>query len=126
MNEGLVVAGVLALVGGASHSYLGERLILIPLFRGGGLPASPFGDAAFTKLLLRFVWHFFTIVAWSTAALFLVLSGGGLEGGNQTAVRIIALYWAVFAVAVLALSRGRHFAWLLGSGITVAAWLGTV
>ncbi len=126
MNAALIVAGVLALVCGASHSYLGERMILMPLFRDGRAPTSPLGDRASTNLTLRFTWHFFTVVAWSTASLFLVLSGGAIDGGSQTAIRIIAAGWAVFAVVVLAMSRGRHFAWLLGSGIAVAAWWGAV
>lgn len=126
MNVPLLIAGLVAAAGGIAHSYMGERMILIPLFRGGGLPESPFGGEKFTRDVIRFAWHFFAIVVWSTAALFLLLSAGAVGGGDWTVVRVIAVYWAVFAVVVLILSRGRHFAWLLGSVVTAAAWWGTV
>jgi hypothetical protein len=38
MNVPLVVATALAVSAGAAHSYLGERFILIPLFRRPDLP----------------------------------------------------------------------------------------
>jgi hypothetical protein len=126
MNAALFVAGVLAVAAGLAHSYMGERMILIPLFRGDGVPASRFGRVQSTRVMIRFSWHFFTVVVWSTAALFLAISVGVLGGDDWAAIRVLAAYWAVFAVVVLALSRGRHFAWLLGSGVTVAAWWGTL
>jgi hypothetical protein len=125
MNAPLLVAGVLALAAGAVHSYLGERLILIPLFRSADLPKTPFGGQRFTRSMIRFAWHFFAIVVWSTAALFLAISVGVFGGGDWIVVRVLAAYWALFAVGVLVLSRGRHFAWLLGSVVTIAAWWGT-
>jgi hypothetical protein len=125
MNAPLLVAGLPALAGGAVHSYLGERLILMPLFENADLPRTPFGGPRFTKTMIRFSWHFFAIVVWSTAALFLGISFGVFGGGDWTAVRVLAAGWAVFAVAVLVLSRGRHFAWLLGAVVTIAAWWGT-
>jgi hypothetical protein len=76
--------------------------------------------------MIRFAWHFFALVVWSTAVLFFAVSVGVFGGGDWTAVRVLAVYWAVFAVVVLVLSRGRHFAWTLGSGIAIAAWWGTL
>lgn len=122
----LLIAGGLAVVGARSHAYLGERLVLIPLFRDGGVPATPFGGVAFTQAMLRAVWHFFTVVVLSVAVLFFVLSNGESGGANETAARIIGTYFAIFAPLVLVLSRGRHFAWLLASGIADGAWWGTL
>ena len=117
MNVALLIAGVLAVVTGISHSYLGERDIIIPLTHRDDLPRMP---------ALRAVWHFFTLVMLTLAGVLFAFALNGVEGGAQVAVRITAVYAAIFAVAVLARSRGRHFAWVLGSGIAVAAWWGTV
>ncbi len=126
MNVALAVAAVMAIVGGLAHSYMGERMILMPLFRSDGIPESPFGGVQFTRVMIRFAWHFFAVVVWSTAVLFLLLSVSAVGGGDWTAVRVIAAYWAVFAVVVLVMSRGRHFAWIGGTIVAVAAWWGTV
>jgi len=126
MNIAFAFAAALAAIGAASHAYLGERLVLAPLFRGDGVPESPFGGAASTRFMLRSVWHFFTIVGRSAAVFFLILSTGDGGGANGTASRIIGSYFAVGAPFVLLASRGRHFAWLLASGIAAGAWLGTV
>lgn len=122
MNVALLFAGTVAVAGGLAHSYMGERLILIPLFRRTDLPRTPFG----TRRMLRGMWHFFTIMMWTAAGLLFALAPATLEGSAQTAVRIVAAYFAAFAVVVLVLSRGRHFAWLLGSAIAASAWWATV
>src|SRR3982750_181032 len=108
MNGPLLFAAALALAGGGVHSYMGERVILAPLFRDARIPETPFGDAQFTKAMIRGVWHFFAVVVWSTAGVFFAVSAGLFDGG--TPLRVIAVYWALFAVVALVLSRGRHFA----------------
>jgi len=125
MNVPLLIAGVGATAVGVGHSYLGERWILIPLFRDGRVPKTRIGGVSATMRMMRFTWHFFTVVVCSTAGFLLARSAGIFDGGS-TAVRVVALHWGVFAVAVLLMSRGRHGAWLLGSLVAIAAWLGTV
>src|SRR5436190_20735716 len=125
MNFPLLIAGVLAAAIGIGHSCLGETWILIPLFRGDGVPRTPIGGVQDTRRMIRFTWHFFSVVAWNTAGLFLALSAG-IIGGGWTVARVIATYWGVFAVAVLLLSRGRHGAWVLGSLVAIAGWWGTL
>jgi len=122
MNVAFLFAGAVAVAGGLAYSYLGERLILISLFRQRDLPRTPFGDDIFTRHLLRGAWHFFAIMVWTAGGLLLALAPATLEGSAQIAVRIVAGYFAAFAVVVLVLSRGRHFAWLLGSAIAASAW----
>src|SRR5947209_1941328 len=126
MNELFLVTGALAAFGGLGHSYLGERMILIPLTRRAELPSTRFGGPAETTIMLRFTWHFFTVVMVSLAVVFLALGSGIVGGGNWTVVRVLAGYFAVFGVLVLVLSRGRHRAWLIGLGAAVTAWLGTM
>jgi hypothetical protein len=126
MNEAFFVTAVLAALGALGHGYLGERLLLVPLGRQTDLPTSRIGGKRSTMQMLRFTWHFFTAVMVSLAVVFLLLGAGVAGGGDWTVVRVLAVYFAVFGVLVLVLSRGRHFAWLLGLGAAATAWLGTV
>lgn len=126
MNEPFLVTAALAAIGGLAHAYLGERMILIPLMQRAKLPATRIGPPSATAMMLRFTWHFFTVVMLSLAVVFLGLGAEVVGGDDWTVVRVLAGYFAVFGVLVLVLSRGRHFAWLLGLAAAVAAWLGTL
>jgi len=79
MNESFLVTGALAAFGGLSHAYLGERMILIPLRRQVDLPAT---RLASTMRVLRFTWHFFSVVMVSLAVVFLAL--GCCRGGDTS------------------------------------------
>lgn len=126
MSELFLVTAALAAFGGLSHAYLGERMILIPLRREAQLPATALGGPGTTMSMLRFVWHFFTVVMVSLAVVFMALGTGIVGGGDWAVVRVLAGYFAIFGVLVLVQSRGRHFAWLLALATAAAAWLGTL
>lgn len=66
MNAWYWAAIVMIVALGAAHSVLGERYILMRLFRRADLPHL-FGSDDFTKRTLRFAWHL-TTVAWSGMA----------------------------------------------------------
>ena len=70
----LIAAASLAFLIGLAHSYLGERYILIRLFRRE-LPRL-FGSDDFTKQTLRFVWHLTTVSWWGLAAILVALQAG--------------------------------------------------
>jgi hypothetical protein len=109
-----------------AHSYLGERYILIRLFRRSDLPHI-FGSDQFTRRTLRFAWHL-TSVAWlGFAVLFAV--AGGVPRFTQPAtatvtLRVAAVTFAVSALVTLAGSRGRHLAWPVFAAIALASWFG--
>ena len=108
MNHWLFAASVLAALVGLAHSYLGERYILIRLFRHVDLPTL-FGSDDFTKRTLRFAWHL-TSIAWVGAAVgFWVLGRGDATGGIQV---LSATFFASAVVTAIG-SRGRHLAWLV-------------
>jgi hypothetical protein len=50
------IAAGLAVLLGVAHSYLGERYILVRLFKRSDLPKL-FGGQEFTRHTLRFAWH---------------------------------------------------------------------
>src|SRR3990170_5805876 len=71
MNVSLYVAAFLIAGVSLAHSYLGERYILIRLFRRNDLPKL-FGSSEFTVRTLRFAWHI-TSIAWLGLAAILLL-----------------------------------------------------
>lgn len=124
MNSLLVIGAALTLLLGAAHSYLGERYILVRLFRRTDLPHL-FGSDVFTKRTLRFAWHL-TTVAWLGLAVFFIMIAAPaqvLPRGEVGAV--LAATAAVSAVVALVGSRGRHLAWPVLAVIAAAAWFGS-
>jgi len=103
-----LLAAALAVALGVAHSFLGEKYILIRLFRRSDLPKL-FGGTEFTVRTLRFAWHL-TSVAWlGAAALLFLLAQGPL---SSTAVSgVLAAVFLVSAGITFIASRGRHFAW---------------
>src|SRR5207247_8913467 len=101
MNELFLVTGALAAFGGLGHAFLGERMILIPLTRRAELPSTRLGGAAQTARMLRFTWHFFTVVMLSLAIVFLALGTEVVVGGGWALVRLLGGCFAVLVVAGL-------------------------
>ena len=55
----LEFAAIILLILGVTHSYLGEKYILIRLFKRTNIPRL-YGSDDFTKNTLRFAWHITT------------------------------------------------------------------
>ena len=102
MNLFFVAAAALIVALGAAHSYLGERLILVKLFRDHTVPAI-LGSPRFTMRTLRFTWHLTTVMMWSSAAILLV--------ADRTVALVLAWTYLICAVVAAAGSRFRHFSW---------------
>ncbi len=126
MNVWLAAAAVLAVILGIAHSYLGERYILIRLFRRENLPKLLGGDW-FTKRTLRFAWHLTSVAWWGFAALLWLQSGvrtGEPVVLGRNALTVIAATCLVSAVITFAASRGRHLAWIVFLAMAAAVFLG--
>ena len=121
MNAAASLGAALAIGVGIAHSYLGERYILIRLFRRTDLPHL-FGSDLFTRRTLRFAWHVTTVAWWGFAALLLLVARGA---SISTIGGAIALTFAATALIAFAGSRGRHLAWPVFAAIAVAAWYAT-
>ena len=122
MTPALLVAAFLALLVGVAHSYLGERYILIRLFRRQDLPRL-FGSDWFTRRTLRFAWHLTSIAWWGFAAILLAAaSSSGAHFREKTLMAIAATFLASAAITAGA-SRGRHLAWIVFLAIAVLAFL---
>lgn len=135
MSYPLTAAAVLTILVGIAHSYLGERYILIRLFKRD-LPHL-FGSDWFTKRTLRFAWHLTTVAFFGLAILMLILADdvGGLPPSAailstvyphalaRSLGQTIAGIFAVSAVTTAAASRGRHLAWPVFATIAVLCWI---
>ncbi|PKF77970.1 hypothetical protein CW749_18675 [Vibrio sp. vnigr-6D03] len=121
--ETLIYLGAFLLVMVAiAHSYLGERYILIRLFRRDDLP-KVLGSDEFTKKTLRFAWHL-TSIAWlGFAAILLVTVQPTFS--KEVIGQIIALTFFIHFLIALFGSKGRHLSWIVFFAISVFALLGT-
>ena len=122
MSVPLLVAATLVVALVVAHSYLGERYILIRLFRRNDLPKL-LGGAEFTKQTLRLAWHITSVFGLGFAGLLAVLAWSGDVAGNLLA-QIIAATCALSGVVALVGSRGRHLSWVVFFAIAALTWSG--
>jgi len=125
VNVALVLAAGLEVAVGAAHSYLGERYILIRLFRRPDLPRL-FGGDVFTRRTLRLAWHLTTVVWWGVSALLLVAASGSRAAVSLRELGLILAVTSLVSAAVsFLISRGRHLSWLAFLAIAALCWWGT-
>jgi hypothetical protein len=110
MDMLLYFAAGLTVVLGVAHSFLGEKYILIRLFRRDNLPKI-FGTTDFTVRTLRFAWHI-TTVAWIGFAA-LLLHAGRADLTLAGTLRIIGVTCVVSGLLPLIFTRGRHLSWVV-------------
>ena len=106
----LQLAAILMFLLGLAHSVLGERYILVRLFRREGLPKL-FGGTAFTTRILRFAWHITTVLWWGFAALLWQVATGSITPADV--LTVIACTSIVAGLLPLVITRGRHLSWLV-------------
>ena len=107
----LIVAAILCFGIGLAHSVLGERYILVRLFRGSRIPPL-FGGEFFTKRTLRFAWHLTTIAWWGLGYLLLAVSLGSGDSAPVVLRTVAAVFFVSGALAVVA-SKGKHLSWVV-------------
>lgn len=115
----LYTAAVLIALLGLAHSVLGERYILIRLFRRD-LPRL-FGGPEFTRQTLRFAWHLTTVLAWTLAVLLVQLAEAQPP---SWLLRSIGGGLLLSGLLPLVFTRGRHLAWVvlfIAGGLCLAA-----
>lgn len=110
MKWALYAAAFLIFATGLAHSWLGERYILVRLFRRTDIPHL-FGGPEFTMRTLRFAWHITTVAWWGLAALILLAAAGGLS--TAAVLHVIAGISIVSAAVAAFGSRFRHLSWLV-------------
>lgn len=101
---------------GVAHTYLGERYILVRLFRRDNLPHL-FGGEEFTKNTLRFAWHLTSLAWFGFAAILICLANTNVSlvvVGN-----IIGVTFLLHSFLSLVIAKARHFSWYVFLAIGV-------
>jgi hypothetical protein len=107
METLLYIAAFMTFFIGITHSVLGERYILIRLFKRDNLPRL-FGGTQFTQLTLRFAWHITTIAWWGFAAILIMLAENSFT--YQNLAMVVAVTFLTSSVITMVMSKGRHYA----------------
>lgn len=108
MTTALYIAALLTIAVSIAHSYLGERYILMRLFRRSDLPKL-FGSSEFTVRTLRFAWHLTSIAWWGLAAILVVITQQ--PPSTRALAIVVGATFLSTAAAILVGSRGKHLAW---------------
>ena len=118
----LLIGTILLLIIGLVHSYLGEKYLLIRLFRCNDLPKL-LGSDWFTKRVLRFAWHLTTLAWWGFAAILYVLSIPSVNIRTEILI-IISVVFVLSGIVSLLFSRGKHLSWLFFFTIAATSYYG--
>ncbi len=116
----LLIGAFLLIFIGCVHSYLGEKYILIRLFKRENLPKL-FGSDWFTKRVLRFAWHLTTIAWWGFAVILYFLSQQS-DNIRSEILMTTAVVFTLSGVISLLFTRGKHLSWLFFFGIACTSY----
>jgi len=132
MNRWFVLAGAIALIVGAIHSWIGEKQVIAPLLRGGGPLGASSGSSGLKKVLLRVTWHLATLAMWGAAATLFFLAREPVTHTSTGVARIVSLTFAAFTLLVF-VTPGlrprylfRHGGWAAFALIAGLIWWGTL
>jgi len=107
----LYIGSFLAVLIGAIHSFLGEKYILVRLFRRDNLPEL-LGSDWFTKRVLRFAWHITTIAWWGFAAVLYIFTrpSENIKAEILLVIGVVFLFSGIFSAGF---TKGRHISWIV-------------
>jgi hypothetical protein len=110
MHTYVYLAVALIVLVTAAHSWLGERYVLMRVFKRCQLPRL-LGSEDNMRKTLRFAWHI-TSAAWlGLAAVLVALVQPG--AGLRSIALVVSATFLVHFVIALAASRGKHLSWIL-------------
>ncbi len=122
MNSFFLIAALLIWITGLIHSVLGEKMIVIPLFKKELPPLT--GSVPFMKRVLRFAWHLTTVAWWGIGIILFRLAEGPLDPTGRFVINVIAWVCLISGISALVMSRGRHFVWMVFMLVTGLLWWG--
>ncbi|MBM3465395.1 MAG: hypothetical protein FJX76_25160 [Armatimonadetes bacterium] len=124
MNWWLMLAGTVITVTAIAHSYLGERHILIRLFRKD-LPIL-FGSDWFTRRTLRFAWHLTTLAWIGFGQMLFSFAQIPIDRGAKLACDMIVGAAVLSGILTFGATDGRHRAWIAFFLVAFATYMGAI
>lgn len=119
----LEFATLLLIFIGFIHSILGEKYILIRLFRLDNLPHL-MGSDWFTKRTLRFAWHITTLAWWGFACMLFIMSNEqNIETLKAKMLWVIVSVFLISGIISLIFSRAKHLSWIVFLLISLLCFL---
>ena len=115
----LYSAAALAIILGLVHSLLGEKYILVRLFRRAEIPKL-FGSAEFTTRTLRYAWHLTTVAWFGFAAILVLMAHPPLT--LEAVGTVVGITFMIHFLVALIGTRGRHLSWILFLVIGISAF----
>ena len=105
----LYTAAFLICATGLAHSVLGERHLLVRLFKQENLPKL-LGATSFTVGTLRFAWYLTTVAWWGFAYLLVLAEQDKLN--RLTALQVVSAVAVISGSLPLFFTRGKHLSWI--------------
>ena len=119
MNLQLAIAALLSATLAVTHSWLGERMILQPILGLQELPKLS-GSRRGMQKIVRFAWHLTSLYFLAMAAILFYFSSNVRE---PAVIKIVSITNILSALITIAVSRGRHYAWIVFLAIGIFSWL---
>lgn len=116
----LYLAGFLSFCIGVAHSFLGEKFILIRLFKRGNLPKL-FGTEEYTKNVLRYAWHI-TTIAWFGFGYILIMYAKNQFVEKVEILGVIMITFGVTGLTMLIGVSGQHYSYIVFFMIVISIW----
>lgn len=101
----VLVASVILMIIAIVHSYLGEKYILMRLFKRDNIPHL-FGSDYFTKGTLRFCWHVMSVAALGFSVILYNASS------NVLILNVIGIVFLTSAILAIFYTKGKHLSWI--------------
>ena len=112
----IFIAGIILVAIGFIHSYLGERYILIRLFKRDNIPQL-FGSDHFTKGTLRFCWHVLSLAAFGFAAILF-----HVPSHTSFSLATIGVVFTGSAALSFYFTKGKHLSWVAFLAVAILCW----
>ncbi|MBE0362477.1 hypothetical protein PULV_a3119 [Pseudoalteromonas ulvae UL12] len=114
----ILLASLILVFCGLIHSVLGEKYILIRLFKRDNLPHL-YGSDVFTKGTLRFAWHVTSFAWFGFAALLVSYS----PESTSHLLNVVAVVFLVSSICSAYFTKGKHFSWVLFMLVSILCYL---
>ncbi|MDO6720293.1 hypothetical protein Q4575_12820 [Psychrosphaera sp. 1_MG-2023] len=102
----ILVASIILILIAFVHSYLGEKYILMRLFKRDNIPHL-FGSDQFTKGTLRFCWHIMSVAALGFAAIL-----HNASTSDVFTLKVIGVVFLLSALLAIWFTKGKHLSWI--------------